>query len=134
MRWSIVMTAGIFGGAVACVPGSPIYVGPPLVTLEGHVYVFEWRAPIPYAEVCVFGADTLCVEADRNGQYRAEMRRSMLLEGGAVTVRFRIQRLAPAYTTLHGLEPGEKTTVNCAISNRLTLSNAPMECLPAPDL
>jgi hypothetical protein len=103
------------------------------VTVEGYAYIFEERRPIPYAEVCVFGADTLCVEGDRNGHYKAEMRRAVLLEGGALTVRFRAPGLTPAYVRLEGVEPGETTTVHCSVSNRVTLSTAPRECLPPPD-
>jgi hypothetical protein len=114
----------------ACVPGSPVYFGPPLVILEGDVQVFEDRRPIPGAEVCVFGTDTLCVAADQHGAYRAEMREGMLLEGASVSVRFRAPGLPTALTELEGLEPGEVMRVDCAITNRFTLSNRPVSCLP----
>lgn len=114
----------------ACVPGSPIYFGPPLVTLSGTVMVFETRAPAARAEVCVFGTDTLCVASQQDGTYQTEMRSDMLLEGNALTVRFRITGLPTALAELNDVQVGEVTRVDCGISNRMTLSTEPVACLP----
>ena len=116
--------------AAACSPTGPLYIGPPRVVLEGTVEVFEERRAIPNAEVCVFGTDTLCVATDQNGTYQAGMSQGMLLEGASLTVRFRAQGLPTALAELEGVETGEVTQVDCAISNRFTLSNRPVTCLP----
>jgi len=114
----------------ACTPGGPIYFGPPRIVLEGEIQVFEEQRPIPNAEVCVFGTDTLCVASDQQGIYRAGMSEGMLLEGASLTVRFRAQGLPTALAELEGLVAGDITRVDCAISNRLTLSERPVTCLP----
>jgi hypothetical protein len=115
--------------AAACVPGGPIYVGPPAVKLEGQVYVVEEQRPLPNAEVCAFGADTVCVATDTQGHFRVEFRSTILLQGGALTLRFRTSGLPPAVAELHNVTPGEMTRVDCGISNRLTLSTEPATCL-----
>lgn len=119
-------------GAAACVPGGPIYVGPPVATIEGHVYTYELQTPAAGAEVCVFGTDTLCLEADRSGSYRAQLRDRQIPADGTVRVRFRLAGLAPAVARLDSVLPGERRQLDCAISNRLTLSTEPADCLPAP--
>ena len=129
MRRSLILLA--LGTAItACVPGSPVYFGPPIVILVGEVQLFEERQPIPNAEVCVFGTDTLCVASDQNGSYRAEMREAFLLEGKSLTVRFRAPGLPSALAELHDVETGDPTRLDCAISSRFTLSNRPVACLP----
>jgi hypothetical protein len=117
---------------VACVPGGPIYVGPPIVNLQGVVYSIEDRTPLPGAEVCVFGADTVCIAADQRGRYAAYVRDRQLLEGGHVRVRFRLTGLRPAFADLDSLAPGDQITLDCAISTRMTLGTDPVPCLPAP--
>jgi len=126
----LVLTLALAATITACVPGSPVYFGPPLVILVGDVQLFEERQPVPMAEVCVFGTDTLCVASDQHGAYRAEMREEMLLEGRSLTVRFRVQGLPSALAELRDLETGDPTRVDCAISTRLTLSDRPVACLP----
>jgi hypothetical protein len=116
--------------AAACVPGGPIYVGPPPVTLQGLVFSLEDQRPLANAEVCVFGTDTLCLASDLNGEYKAQMRDIMLLEGQALTVRFRPQGYPPAFAKLTDIEPGEVTRVDCGVSSRLTLSAEPATCFP----
>jgi hypothetical protein len=100
------------------------------VLLNGNVQVFEEQRVLPNAEVCVFGTDTLCVATDQSGDYTAGMTAGMLLEGSALTVRFRAQGLPTAIAALEGVVPGEPLQVDCAISNRFTLSNRPVTCLP----
>jgi hypothetical protein len=90
---------------------------------------FEDRQPIPQAEVCVFGADTLCVATDQKGEYLAQARSSVLLEGGRLTVRFRGQGFPTAVAELVDVAPGG-TRVDCGVSNRVTLSARPVACLP----
>jgi hypothetical protein len=114
----------------ACVPGSPVYFGPPVVTLEGDVAVFETGQALPGTEVCVFGADTLCLPADAKGHYWAQFREQTLLEDGAVTVRFRPPGLPAAIAELRDLVAGQKTTLDCAISDRVTLAGGPLACRP----
>ena len=117
----------------ACVPGSPVYIGiSDTVTFEGEIYVFEERVPAPQAEVCLFGADTLCVQANSKGHYWMSTYGSIVLEDSTVTLRFRIGGLQPAYSNQTSLSTDEKRVVSCAISNRVTLSNQPRACLPIP--
>lgn len=134
MRISLAIIAT--GGALlaACVPGGPIYVGPPVVTLEGEVLAFESRTPLPRTEVCVFGADTLCVAADDEGFYRAAFDERMLLDSGSVTVRFRPSGYPVAVVHLDSLAASRTATrVNCAISQQVTLNREPTACLPLQD-
>lgn len=128
MRWIVLVT----GVAVfpACVPGNPVYFGPPVVTLEGDVAVFETGQPLPETEVCVFGADTVCLKADSKGHYWTQIREQTLLEHGAVTVRFRAPGLPLAVAELRDLTPGQKSTADCAISDRVTLAGGPLPCRP----
>ena len=117
----------------ACVPGGPVYIGvSDTVTFEGVVYVFEERVPIPQAEVCLFGTDTLCVRADDKGHYWMSTYGSMVMDDSTVVLRFRIDGVQPAYSTQVGMTDDEKRMVNCAISNRMTLSNQRRTCLPIP--
>jgi hypothetical protein len=117
----------------ACVPGSPVYIGrADTVTFEGKVHVFEQRVPVPQAEVCLFGTDTLCVRADNNGHYWMSTYGSMVMDDSTVVLRFRMDGMQPAYSTQIGMRGDEKRVVNCAISNRVTLSNQPRACLTIP--
>ena len=132
MRFPLASVIGVLASA-ACVPGSPVYIGrADTVTFEGEVYVFEERVPIPQAEVCLFGTDTLCVRADSKGHYWMSTYGSMVMDDSTVVLRFRIDGVQPAYSTQVGMADDEKRMVNCAISNRVTLSNQPRTCLPIP--
>ncbi|NIM51155.1 MAG: hypothetical protein GTN62_14540 [Gemmatimonadales bacterium] len=133
MRYPPVLAFAASLLASACVPGGPIYLGPPLVTLEGQVYSFEERVPLPGTEVCVFGADTVCVESDREGRFKVQLKESQVGTESSVTVRFRTPGLQPAIAEVKELTPGQATTVNCAISNRFTVSRRPNACLPTPE-
>ena len=128
MRWMFRVTAAAF--LQACVPGSPVYFGPPVVTLEGDVAVFETGQALPGTEVCVFGADTLCLPSDAKGHYWAQFREQTLRDDGSVTVRFRAPGLPAAVAELRDLVPGQKTTVDCAITDRVTLAGGPLACRP----
>jgi hypothetical protein len=134
MRTFLTATIAVAGLLAACVPSGPIYLGPPAVILEGSVVALETRAPLANAEVCVFGADTLCVAADAKGEYRAAFYEEVLLEGGAVTVRFRPAGFPTAIAQLDSLLPGRAAIrVDCAISQRVTVSREPTACLPIQD-
>ena len=117
----------------ACVPGGPIYVGPPIVTLSGNVVSFEDGSPLPQTEVCVFGSDTLCVAADDDGHYRAAFEPIMLLDGGVLDVRFRKAGYPTAMLHLTGLTTGKWDGTHCAISSRVTLTRQPVECRLLPE-
>ncbi len=130
MRHTTLVTCLITLAAAACVPGSPIYLGPPAVSLEGDVVSFEDRQPLPRAEVCVFGTDTLCVAADENGHFKAATRVEMLLEGGVLTVRFRAPGRQVAVARIDSVQVGVVTRVDCAVSNRFSVSSGPAACLP----
>lgn len=118
--------------ASACVPGGPIYVGPPVVTLSGNVMSFEGMTPLPQAEVCAFGTDTLCVATDDGGHYRMAFDPVMLLEGGVLDVRFRTAGYPTAMLHLSRLTTGKWDETDCAISSRVTLTRQPVECRPIP--
>lgn len=119
--------------ASACVPGGPIYVGPPVVTLSGTVVSFEDRSPLPQTEVCVFGTDTLCVASDDDGHYRAAFEPTMLREGGVLDVRFRKTGYPTALLHLTDITTGRWDETHCAISSRVTLTRQPVECRPLPE-
>jgi hypothetical protein len=134
MRTPLTIGVALTALLAACVPSSPIYLGPPAVILEGTVVALETRAPLASTEVCVFGSDTLCVAADAQGNYRAAFFEQVLLEGGAVTVRFRPSGFPTAIARLDSLVPGRAAIrVDCAISERVTLSREPTACLPLQD-
>jgi len=130
MRHTTLVTCLITLAIAACVPGSPIYFGPPAVSLEGDVVSFEDRQPLPRTEVCVFGTDTLCVAADENGQFKAATKVEMLLEGGVLTVRFRAPGRQVAVARIESVQAGVVTRVDCAVSNRFSVSSGPVACLP----
>jgi hypothetical protein len=117
----------------ACVPGGPIYVGPPVVTLSGAVVSFENGSPLPQTEVCVFGSDTLCVAADNGGHFRQAFEPGMLLDGGVLDVRFRKSGYPTAMLHLTELTTGKWDETHCAISSRVTLTRQPVECRPLPE-
>lgn len=124
--------ASIFAVAAllaACTPGSPVYFGPPIVTLEGQASGLETGEPLAHAEVCVFTADTLCVAADSQGKYRAAVLISDLLEGGRADVRFRASGYPTAVLALADLTEGKYTEAHCRVSARVTLSRQPVACI-----
>ena len=117
----------------ACVPGGPLYIGrADTVTFEGDVYVFEEKVLVPHAEACLFGTDTVCVRADTKGHYWMSTYASIIMDDSTVVLRFRIEGAQPAYSTQTGMTGKETRVVNCAISNRVTLSSQPRDCLPIP--
>lgn len=114
----------------ACTPGSPVYFGPPIVTLEGQAVGLESGEPLAYTEVCVFSSDTLCIAADKNGKYRAAVLVSNLLEGGRADVRFRASGYPTAILELADLSEGKYSDAHCRISARVTLTRQPVACVP----
>jgi hypothetical protein len=129
--WPVAFVAALITSA--CVPGGPIYFGPPVVTLSGTVESFEDRTPLAQTEVCVFGTDTLCVATDGSGHYRAAFEPTMLLEGGVLDLRFRKSGYPTAMLHLTDLTTGKWDDTHCAISSRVTLSRQPVECRPLQD-
>ncbi len=125
----VVAAAGL---GCACVPGGPIYVGPPLATIEGRVFFYESQTPVVHPEVCLFAADTLCVQGDRHGRFKAQLT-DRQVDAGTIVVRFRAGGLQPASANLERVAVGERFVVNCAISDRIALSTSPVPCLPTPD-
>jgi hypothetical protein len=132
MRLLRLATVASVLAAPACVPGGPVYIGPPVVTIEGYVYQYESQTPAVAAEVCAFGTDTLCIATDGDGHYRTAFRETFLLADSSVSVRYRIEGLRPAIVVLTQLMPGETTVSDCAISNRVALTREPAVCLPVP--
>lgn len=132
MRARTVVLTTVGAGLLACVPGSPIYVGPPLATFQGRVVVLETAQTASEAEVCVFAADTLCLPTDRDGNYKVQLREGQLLEGGRCTLRFRVPGLRTHIAELTDVQVGTSITVDCGISNRVSLSSGPSACVDIP--
>jgi len=107
--------------------GCYLFFGPPTSRVQGWIYAVESQEPLPRAEVCAFGLDTLCVRADGQGHY------SMRLTEQTVVFRFRYGALPPAASDTVRILPPQRYTVSCAISNRLVLSDQPVPCQPAPN-
>jgi hypothetical protein len=91
------------------------------------VYSIEDQAPLPQAEVCALGLDTTCVRADSKGRY------SLSLPEQTLVLRFRFGALTAAGSDTIRLTPPQAYTVNCALSNRLVLSDNPVPCQPVPE-
>jgi hypothetical protein len=104
--------------------GCYLFFGPPTSRVGGWVYDLDTQEPLPRAEVCAFGLDTICVRADGRGAY------SMRLSEQTVVFRFRYGALPPAASDTIRLVPPQRYTVSCAISNRLVLSDRPVPCQP----
>jgi hypothetical protein len=100
--------------------------GPPTGIVEGQVFSAGSGAPIPHAEVCVFGMDTTCVRADSRGQYRVRLPEQIIV------LRFRAGQLPPAGSdTLH-VTLASRITVDCGISERLVITDRLLPCQPRP--
>ncbi len=125
MQFRIPLTLASLAAAGACVPGSPIYIGPPLSTLRGHVYDAERAAPLASAEVCIFGEDTTCLRSAEDGAYRFQVFAQM------VSVRFRRTGYSTAMVDSIRLITDSVVVVDCALTNRFVLSTRPITCLPA---
>jgi hypothetical protein len=94
--------------------------------VEGWVYSAESQAPLPSAEVCALGLDTLCVRADHEGHY------SVRLTEQTLVLRFRYGALTPAASDSLRITPPATFTVSCALSGRLVVSDRPVPCRPVP--
>jgi hypothetical protein len=96
--------------------------GPPTGIVEGDVFTAEAGTPIPHAEVCVFGMDTVCVRADARGHYR------LRLTEQTVVLRFRAGRLPPAASDSLRVTPPNRVQVDCGIAGRLVITDRPVPC------
>lgn len=99
--------------------------GPPTGIVEGWVQQAPSFAPAARAEVCVYGADTVCVRADQNGHYRVRLTEQ------TVWLRFRLGNQHPHRTEPFPVIVGGRVEVSCAIADRLVVSPDPVPCLPA---
>jgi hypothetical protein len=106
--------------------GCYLFFGPPRSRIRGLVYSVEQQAPLPRAEICALGLDTICVRADGKGRY------SLSLPEQTIVLRFRFGALTPAASDSIRLLPPAPVTVNCALSSRLVLSERPVPCQPVP--
>ena len=98
--------------------------GPPTGIIEGWVQQAPSFTPAAYAEVCVYGADTSCARADRDGHYRIR------LTAQTVWVRFRFGSQHPHRTEAFPIVIGGRIEVSCALADRLVVSPDPVPCLP----
>ena len=126
MQFRIPLTLATLAAAAACVPGSPIYFGPPLSTLEGRVFDAETATPIARAEICIFGADTSCLRATEDGAYQFKVFEQI------VSVRFRSSGFSTAMVDTVRLVTDSLVVVDCALTSRVVVSNRPVRCLPIP--
>lgn len=98
--------------------------GPPTGTIQGTVQQAPSYLPAPFAEVCVFGADTVCVRADRDGHYK------LRLTEQAFWIRFRFGNQHPHQSASLRITVGQTLEVNCALVDRVILNDDPVACLP----
>lgn len=112
-----------FASAWACVPGGPIYFGPPVGTIRGAVFSLEDNQAVPNSEICVLGSDTTCVRANGEGKYDVKWATKE-----KVDVRFRIPGVRPALVEDVEVVLGEVVVVDCVLSTRVSLSTAPGAC------
>jgi hypothetical protein len=101
--------------------------GPKTSLIQGMAVAADDQQPLPQAEVCSFGQDTVCVRADRHGRYR------LRLKAQTVWLRFRWGSWPMAMSDTLALEPPQSYTVSCALSNLLVLSERPQPCQPVVD-
>jgi hypothetical protein len=106
--------------------GCYLFFGPPRSKIQGWIYSVEEQIPLSHAEVCALGWDTTCVRADAKGHY------SFSLTEQTIVLRFRFGALTPAASDSIRISPPSPYTVNCALSNRLVLSDRPVACQPVP--
>jgi hypothetical protein len=117
----------VLAGLAAALTGCALLgFGPPTGVVEGTVFSAEAGAPIPHAEVCAFGTDTVCVRADARGVYRVRLRPQTVL------LRFRSGELPPAAADSVTITESSRFRVDCSIAGRLVISDRPVPCLPAP--
>jgi hypothetical protein len=117
-RTALIVALSVLGA------GCMLFFGPPTSRVQGWAYAFEEQVPLPQAEVCALGLDTLCVRADGRGHY------SMRLTEQTAVFRFRYGALAPAASDTVRIVPPQGYTINCALSNRMVLSDQPVACQP----
>jgi len=110
--------------AIAAAGCALLGFGPKLSRIEGWAVAADDQAPLPQAEVCSFGQDTICVRADSKGRY------SLYLTAQTVWLRFRWGTLPLAVTDTIQVVPPQKYTVSCALSGRLVLAEHPQPCQP----
>lgn len=120
MRLRTILT--ISAAALACVPGSRIYLGTGFATIRGTLFALEDMMPIPGAEVCVFGSVTTCVRTNLAGTYEAFTTDSI------IDISFRLPGARPAVINGVEIHANETYEIDCVMSTRLTLSTDPGSC------
>jgi hypothetical protein len=98
--------------------------GPKTSLIQGLAVAAEDQQPLPQAEVCSFGRDTVCVRADSKGRYR------LRLTAQTTWLRFRWGTLPIAVSDTLEVAPPENYTVSCALSNVFVLSARLQPCQP----
>ena len=98
--------------------------GPPTGVIEGWVQQAPSFTPAAFAEVCVYGADTLCKRTDRNGHYRFRLTEQ------TVWLHFRFGNQHPHRSESFSIVTGSRIEVSCALADRLVVSTDPVPCLP----
>ncbi len=126
MQFRVPLALAALAAVAGCVPGSPIYFGPPLSTLEGRIYDAERATPLARAEVCIFGADTLCLRSTEDGGYKFQVFEQI------VSMRFRGSGFSTAMIERVQLVTDSIVVVDCALTSRLVVSDRPIACLPIP--
>jgi hypothetical protein len=122
MQFRTILTVALVIPTAGCY----LFFGPPRSRIQGWVYAGDLQTPLPRAEVCALGLDTVCVRADTRGHY------SLSLTKQAVVFRFRFGSLQPAVSDTIHLDPPSPYAVNCALTDQLVLSDRPVPCQPVP--
>jgi hypothetical protein len=121
MRARALVVPAILLAAIGC---ALLGFGPVTSVIQGWAVSASDQRPLPQAEVCAFGLDTICVRADRHGKY------SLRLTEQTVWLRFRWGSLPMAMSDTLRVTPPQKYTVSCGLTDRLVLSERPLPCQP----
>ncbi len=125
MRYWLMLAASLGTAGCTFARGFKGVLAPATGQIIGAVYLASTNQPIPYAEVCAFGADTTCDRADGNGHY------SLFVVPQIVTLRFRYNTTSPPGLLRDVTVTTAKPVVaNCALSDRVSLNLTPVPCLP----
>lgn len=118
-------TTGLLALAALATSGCALLgFGPPTGVVEGWVQQSPSFTPAAYAEVCVYGMDTLCIRANREGHYRIKLTEQ------TVWLRFRFGGQHPHRSEPFPIVLGGRLEVSCAIADRLVVTPDPIPCLP----
>lgn len=124
IRYWLILAASLGIAGCTFARGFKGVLAPATQEVSGVVYLASTNKPIPYAEVCAFGADTTCDRADGKGHY------SLFIVPQVVTLRFRYNTNSPpGLLTNVSVTSAKPVVANCALSDRVSLNLTPVPCL-----